>query len=132
MVSQAGRKDVDLLFVSARDWAPIKDIHAQMAVFRAVENGVPLVRQTSNGVSLATDAYGRELSYIDSFRGELEQDVIVPLNATGTIYPQIRDTFGWLSVLGFVMLAIGTLAKGRSARRNQREPSERVTAKAGP
>ncbi len=136
VVSQAGRKEIDLLIVSARDWAPIKDIHAQMAVFRAVENGVPLVRQTSNGVSLAADAYGRELSYVDNFRGVFEQDVIVPLNATTTIYPQIRDTFGWLSVLAFVTLAIGTLAKGRYSKRRQREPAlhepgERVTTKAG-
>jgi apolipoprotein N-acyltransferase len=117
VVSQAGRSDVDLLFVSARDWAEVKDIHAQMAVFRAVENGVPIFRQTSNGVSLVVDAYGREINYVDSFDGVYEQDVLVPLNATGTVYPEVRDTFGWMAVLGFVGIVIGTWLEGRADKR---------------
>lgn len=116
VVSQTGRDDVDLLFVSSNDWDEIENIHARMAVFRAVENGVPLVRQDGTGVSLVADAYGRELSDVDKSDGVLEQDVLVPLNATGTLYPDIRDTFGLAAVLGFVAIVIVTLLKGRADR----------------
>ncbi len=85
------------------------------------------------GVSLAADAYGRELSYIDNFRGVFEQDVIVPLNATSTIYPESRDMFGWLTVLGFLGVMIATLLK--RPRVEPREPtpapSERALAETG-
>jgi hypothetical protein len=35
------------------DWKEVKDIHFQMAPFRAIENGMPLVRTASSGLSSA-------------------------------------------------------------------------------
>ncbi|NTW97826.1 MAG: carbon-nitrogen hydrolase family protein, partial [Oscillochloris sp.] len=40
IVRQAGQQRVDLLFVPANDWPAVRDIHAGMATFRAVENGM--------------------------------------------------------------------------------------------
>ena len=43
-IRQAAQGSADLLIVPVNDWKEIKDIHFQMAAFRAIENGVPLVR----------------------------------------------------------------------------------------
>jgi apolipoprotein N-acyltransferase len=58
VIKQAGEQNVDLLFVPANDWREVKDIHAGMATFRAVENGMSIFRQTGEGVSVVVDAYG--------------------------------------------------------------------------
>lgn len=61
-------RDANLLAVITNDelfWgteAPLQ--HAQMAILRAVENGVPMVQSTNGGVSLACDAQGRTLADI--------------------------------------------------------------------
>ncbi len=129
-VRQAGRLGIDLLFVPSNDWYELRDVHAQMAVFRAVENGVSIVRQTSNGVSLTADAYGRVLSYADTFQGELEQDLLVPLNATETLYPRIGDAVGWAALLLTALLVMATWIKGRSAKRARREAVTPATGQA--
>ena len=51
------------MLVPSSDWGTVADWHAQQAPFRAVENGVAVVRATRQGVSLATDAYGRLIGY---------------------------------------------------------------------
>lgn len=111
VIAQAGRRDVNLLIVPANDWAEVKDIHAGMATFRAVENGMSLFRQ-AGGVSVATDAYGRTLSRVDSFDaadGPFAgyQTVTLPIASTATLYPSIGDGFGYTTLVGFVGLLIG-------------------------
>ncbi|HRQ23609.1 MAG TPA: nitrilase-related carbon-nitrogen hydrolase, partial [Anaerolineales bacterium] len=68
IIKQAGKQNVDLLFVPSNDWLEVKDIHSGMATFRAVENGMSIFRQTGQGVSSAVDVYGRELNRVDSFK----------------------------------------------------------------
>lgn len=114
---QIGKLDVDLLLISANDWRGVRNVHAEMAVFRAIENGVSVFRQTSNGVSLATDAYGRVLSRSDSYNGVLVQDVLVPLNSTTTLYTTIGDVFGWLAVAGAAGVVAATWVRERAAKR---------------
>jgi hypothetical protein len=41
---------------SSHGFQSVRDIHARMAVLRAIENGVALMRPTANGVGIATDA----------------------------------------------------------------------------
>lgn len=116
IVRQAGRQQVDVLFVPSNDWQAVKDIHAGMAVFRAVENGLSIYRQTGMGVSVATDAYGRVLDRVDSFAepnaGELGavRSINVPIGATPTLYPQIGDLVGYAAQVGGLGLLIGLWA----------------------
>ena len=63
LVRQAGAADADILLVPSSDWDSAADWHAQQAAFRAVENGVALVRPTRQGISLATDGQGRLLGH---------------------------------------------------------------------
>ncbi len=134
-MSQTGDLDVDLLLITSNDWYEIRDIHAEMAVFRSIENGVPVFRQ-ARGVSLATDAYGRVISSTDSFDGVLRQDANVPLNATATLYPAIGGFLSWAAFLGLVgMLAWAWIAGRRHARDTEGpvevEPEERKLVNSG-
>lgn len=109
-IKQAGTQDVDLLFIPANDWLEIRDIHAGMATFRAVENGMPIFRQTGAGVSIVTDAYGRVVNRVDIFEDENagawggEQMVMTPVGSIETLYPKIGDAFGLAMLVGLVGL----------------------------
>jgi len=120
IIKQAGEQEVDLLFIPANDWLEIRDIHAGMATFRAVENGVPIYRQTGTGVSVVTDAYGRVINRLDTFEEENsgpwtgEQMVLTPVGSIETLYPMIGDAFGTAMLVGLIGLLIFALIKRRS------------------
>lgn len=120
VVKQAGEQDVDLLFVPSNDWIGVKDIHAGMATFRAVENGMSIYRQTGSGISIVMDAFGRMINRVDTFEEEKAgnfaaiQMVTTPIGSVDTLYPVIGD------VVGNVMLvALGGLLLGLLFRRKQ-------------
>ncbi len=86
--------------------------HAANAVFRAVENGVPLVRCTNNGLTCWIDRVGRmraifrDASGNEYARGFLR--VELPLRERGeaqggTFYWRHGDVFGW----GCMLVAMG-------------------------
>jgi apolipoprotein N-acyltransferase len=67
VIQQAGRNGTGLMLVPSKDWFEIDPLHAHMAVFRAIENGMSIVRQTDAGLSIAVDPYGRVLAQTDFF-----------------------------------------------------------------
>jgi apolipoprotein N-acyltransferase len=86
--------------------------HAASAVFRAVENGVPLVRCTNNGLTCWLDEFGRMHDLFRSASGSVYEAgfllTSVPLRPGGeprelTWYHEHGDTFGWICVV----LALG-------------------------
>ncbi len=87
---------------SAAQWQ-----HAVNALFRAVENGLPLVRCTNNGLTCWVDSRGRlyEVYYpgTKDIYGAGFKIVNIPLLPTGekrvpTFYNQFGDWFGWSCV----------------------------------
>ncbi|HEY1353036.1 MAG TPA: hypothetical protein VGF67_25765 [Ktedonobacteraceae bacterium] len=48
---QAGLAGADVLLVPADDWQGLDPAHAHNATLRAIENGLSLVRETSQGLS---------------------------------------------------------------------------------
>lgn len=103
---QAGRAGVDLLLVPSNDWQEITPFHGRMAILRAIENGVGILRQTDHGLSLAIDSYGRTLAEMDHFTAtERRLAVEMPAGHVSTLYPVIGDLFGWLAVAGFALVA---------------------------
>ena len=111
-VKQAGEQNVDLLFVPSNDWVEVKDIHAGMAAFRAVENGMSIFRQTGQGVSSVVDAYGREINHVNMFEENTSgftgiQNVQTPISSVDTLYPSIGDGVGNVMLLGLAGLLIG-------------------------
>lgn len=119
-VRQAGRNGTDILLVPSNDWRAVDPTHTQMAVFRAIENGVSLVRQASNGLSIATDPYGRVLAAMDHFTASERVMVAqVPTQGVFTLYSVIGDLFGWLAVVGFVVIVGWGVVRWRKARRTE-------------
>lgn len=131
LIRQAARQDADLLLVSAADWPRISQLHAQMANFRARENGMALLRATGTypqrrveqsmgitsggpeptmgGISFAADAQGRRVASDHDQSSVLMADL--PVKGYWTPYREIGDLLAWgclvllggLVVLGWVL-----------------------------
>ena len=112
VIRQAGAQGVDVMVIPANDWFEVRTIHADMSTVRAVENGMAVVRQTGSGVSLVSDAYGRQLGRVDSFEptdaAPGEQHVTLPVGAAPTLYPMVGSATGLVAGAG-TLAAIGWL-----------------------
>lgn len=105
VMSQVGRNGTDILLAPANDWEAVSKTHAHMAVFRAVENGVSLVRHAKNGLSITTDPYGRTLATLDHFTASERLMVAqVPTKGVTTVYSVIGDLLGWVTGISFLFL----------------------------
>lgn len=72
--------------------------HLSLASYRAIEEGVPMVRATPTGVSAVIDAYGRALAELEpGVQGVIDADL--PQAAPETPYRRLGDGPFWLFVL---------------------------------
>jgi apolipoprotein N-acyltransferase len=109
LLAQAGALDADIVLDPSNDWPAIDPWHTQMASFRAIEQGVNLVRQTSQGLSASFDYQGRRLSAMDHYR---TSDYVlvseVPTRGVRTIYARLGDWFAWLCAAALLVLILGS------------------------
>jgi apolipoprotein N-acyltransferase len=111
LVRQAGRGGADLLILPANDWPAIKRIHFEMAAFRAIENGVPLLRAASFGISGVFDAYGRVRGTTDHLAGGGPALIAeVPVGGVPTRYSRVGDLFAWLCLAATAAFGVRALA----------------------
>ncbi|MGB3703328.1 MAG: nitrilase-related carbon-nitrogen hydrolase, partial [Anaerolineales bacterium] len=105
VIQQSGQNGTGLMLVPSKDWLEIDPIHTHMAVFRAIENGMSLVRQTDAGLSIAVDAYGRVLAQTDFF-GATDRTLVaqVPVKHVATIYTAFGRYLEWLAPIGFLFV----------------------------
>ncbi len=116
VLQQLGRAGVDILLSPAHDWQEISPLHGQMSAFRAIENGVTVIRQADQGWSVVTDPFGRTLASMDHFTDERRlMTASIPSTGVWTLYPVIGDAFGWLAAAGFLALAGWAMVAGRRA-----------------
>lgn len=113
LVRQAGQAQADILLVPSSDWEPIAEMHARIAVFRAIENGMALARPTRQGISLAADRQGRLLGYKNDYFVAEDQTLLVPIpmQRSGTLYVRTGDSFAYLVVVGFGALIFLALVR---------------------
>jgi apolipoprotein N-acyltransferase len=110
LIQQVGRAEADLLLAPANDWDVIKHLHLRMAIFRAIENGVSMVRATKSGLSGAVDAFGRTLAVTDHFwPGAQIMIAQVPLTRVCTIYTRVGDLFAWLCIASLLIIIAAAL-----------------------
>ena len=112
LVRQAGRADV--MLVPAHDWRELGNLHADLAVFRAVENGFSLFRPDNDAISVATDYLGRPLATMDYFA--TDDPVIVahvPTAGVRTVYAAVGDVFAWLAMAVFGVITALTMFRTR-------------------
>ncbi len=118
-IRQAGQMGVDILLSPAKEWEGIDPMHAHMATFRAVENGMAVVRQADEGLSMVTDAYGRTLATAHAHDPDGNAMLVaVPIAGTTTLYAQIGDVIGLISVALFLVLAAWAIVASRRQRRS--------------
>ena len=88
-----------------------------MAVFRAIENGMSIVRQTDRGLSIAVDPYGRVLAQTDFF-GATDRTMIaqVPVRDVTTVYALGGRWLEWLAPIGFLFVVV-QVSLGRRQRK---------------
>lgn len=113
-VRQVGEQNVDILLSPSKEWAGINPMHAEMAVFRAIENGTAVIRQADEGLSIIVDSYGRTLATGEGLADSgnyLLTDV--PITSPTTIYPMIGDVVGVIASAGLFILAVYALVRGR-------------------
>jgi len=116
IIRQTGQKGAGLLLDPSSDFIEIDPVHTYMAVFRAIENGMSLVRQTEFGLSMAVDPYGRVLAQTDFF-GATDRTLVaqVPVKHVATIYSLFGSYLEWLAPIGLLLLIV----RGLTARRQE-------------
>lgn len=114
LIRQISEAEADVLLAPSNDWKAIKQVHAAMAVFRGVENGVTIVRATSTGISVAADPFGRLVAVTDSFSPGARVMVAQVPAARVRTYGRVGDLFAWLCVGGLAAaIAFAVVARGR-------------------
>lgn len=79
--------------------------HAQMAVLRAVECRVGVLRCANTGISMVIDPYGRPISGTGLFRRATLTEAI-PLGSGQTPYVKMGDLFASLMLLASVVIGV--------------------------
>ena len=129
------RKGAQILYVPNFDpnahRGALHALHAAATVFRAAENGVPLVRSEWRGYSMIIDARGRILGNAAmSSPTVLVADLVVP-SRPGTLYTRIGDLFPWACLVLLLGLIV-TEMRGERGRREKREEARAEPAAVEP
>jgi apolipoprotein N-acyltransferase len=92
--------------------------HADMARFRAVENGVPLARVANTGLTELIDARGNVVARLPVFTPAVLRAELPPA-LPQTLYSRLGDWPGWLAAIAALAMALGLLRvpEKRSAAR---------------
>ena len=88
--------------------------HLNLASYRAIEEGLPIVRATPTGVSAVVDAYGRTKALIGLGRGGVI-DADLPASLPPTPYSRCRDVPFWIFCACAAMIALAGKSKRRRA-----------------
>ena len=101
-IRQAGKNGVDILIVPGDEPARgAANMHTEISMFRAVENGCSMLRTTLEGLTMGADYQGRILSQLDFYKTLNNRTIIteLPVKGVKTIYSQAGDWFAWLCVI---------------------------------
>jgi apolipoprotein N-acyltransferase len=90
--------------------------HFSMAVFRAVENRVPVVRSANTGISGFIDAKGRIVNKSEIFV-EASLTETVPLGKDKSMYTKVGDVFAWLCMAGSLLMIVIRIFQGRKVEK---------------
>lgn len=113
-------EDTEILFAPSWDWNTVDKLHTEASEFRAIENGLSVVKPTYDGISTAVDHQGRVIKRFDTNDTGFDtvQFADIPTDRTDTFYFRfgtiIDITFG---LFGIVMVVVGIVQTRRKNRR---------------
>ncbi len=108
---EAARAGAELLVVPSNDWPAITPLHGEMTRFRAIENGVTLLRPASNGLAVAYDETGVEQVRRTPSRDQTGYIVFdLKIGARETVHRIIGDSFALAALACLGMLIIAAIA----------------------
>jgi apolipoprotein N-acyltransferase len=108
-IRKYGLSDVEVMCVPAWDFVVDDWLHSRMAVLRGVENGFSMVRTARLGLLTITNPFGKVLSSASSAKGKKAILIgNVPLGHLITPYSRYGDWFGFLVLIGAVVLIVFT------------------------
>ncbi len=108
LVRRFARNGADLFVTVTNDaWfgrtsAPYQ--HFAMAVFRAVENRVPVLRAANTGISGFIDSRGRIISRSGIFERTVLTENLITRSSTRSFYSRYGDLFAFLCIISFVLM----------------------------
>ena len=105
LVSQVSRHHTDLLVVPTGDWKSISPYHTYMAAFRAIENGVSVLKAVTGGLSAYIDHNGKILAQSDYYDPHSPGIVYVNLPVTSIKTPFVLSFTIFFNVLVFGALS---------------------------
>jgi apolipoprotein N-acyltransferase len=94
--------------------------HLANAIFRAVENGRPLLRVTNTGLSAQITAGGDVLDQTGPFQAEVRNWQVGPSGATDTFYTKHGDLFVQICAALTAMLLVALFVRSRRSFSNLR------------
>lgn len=110
LIRHVGKAGTDLLILPVAEPTLPANVgvqHHRMATFRAIENGVSIVRASRLGLSSAVDPYSRILALMDDTATDPPIMVAqVPTRGVRTLYARIGDTFAWLCAAGLIGMIV--------------------------
>jgi apolipoprotein N-acyltransferase len=116
VISRFGAAGAVLALLPSDDWPAVSVLHARMTQMRAIEQGVPILRPTMNGRSLALDGYGRILAALEPDAPSPKvMTADMPLGARPALYARIGDAFAWVCLGLLALLTFAGLLR-RSAK----------------
>jgi len=125
---QVGRNGADILLVPAWDFQGAEYFWPYVTAFHAIENGFAMFRVARESLTIAVDYQGRPLVLSNYFL--TDQSIIyadLPTEGRETVYSLLGDWFAWLSIAGFVVLLVISIAKRKSEGKQLVTPDQRET-----
>ncbi len=89
--------------------------HLGHAVYRAIEEGLPMVRSTNTGISAVIDPYGRMQMASPLFE-QAVQTTHLPLAAEKTVFSSLKQMIFFIFLIGLCLPAIGHSLKCKSKK----------------
>ena len=104
-INSLSKNHFDILIVPSWDYPGVAEFQSKEARFKAIEGGFNLVKNTANGVVIASDYKGRILTY---FSGQNCQDYFIVSelykNGVKTLYSYIGKYFNLIYLLALVVI----------------------------
>ncbi len=94
--------------------------HLANVVFRAVENGRPVLRVTNTGISARIDARGKIEDQTQPFQTDVRVWQVNPSSIANTFYTQHGDIFVYVCAAITILVFFGVLFTSRRSFRQQR------------